>query len=62
MDALPFCQAFLALKCWKPKETDIDPKTGGEHIKKRRLEPGLNLNEAGTPTRRHYSVEEHVKA
>jgi transcriptional regulator with XRE-family HTH domain len=36
---LPFCSLTLTAK--KPSKSPIDPKTIGEHIKKRRLELGL---------------------
>lgn len=35
------------LKCLKPKETDFEPRTLGEHIKKKRLEIKLTQREAG---------------
>jgi transcriptional regulator with XRE-family HTH domain len=34
-------------KCRKPKESDFEPETLGEHIRKRRLELGLSQKEAG---------------
>jgi transcriptional regulator with XRE-family HTH domain len=41
---LPF--ARVTLKCLKPKETDFQPQTLGEHIRKRRLELGLTQKDA----------------
>jgi len=41
---LPFVAA--ALKALKTKETDFEPQTLGEHLKKRRLNLGLTQNEA----------------
>ena len=37
----------IKLKCKKPKNYSDDPKTVGEHIKKRRMELGLTLKTAG---------------
>jgi transcriptional regulator with XRE-family HTH domain len=36
----------IRLKALKPKETDFEPKTLGEHIKKRRLELTLSQKQA----------------
>lgn len=36
----------VTLKCLKPKKTDFEPRTLGEHIKKKRLELGLTQKEA----------------
>ena len=36
----------LTLKALKPKESDFEPRTLGEHIRKRRLELGLTQKEA----------------
>ena len=36
----------VTLKCLKPKETDFEPHTLGEHIRKRRLELGLTQKDA----------------
>jgi transcriptional regulator with XRE-family HTH domain len=41
---LPF--APVTLKCLKPKEPDLEPKTLGDHIRKRRRELGLTQKEA----------------
>lgn len=37
----------IKLKCKKPKGYSENPKTVGEHIRKRRMELGLTLKEAG---------------
>jgi transcriptional regulator with XRE-family HTH domain len=36
----------IRLKALKPKETDFEPKTLGEHVRKRRLELKLNQRQA----------------
>lgn len=36
----------VTLKCLKPKESDFDPQTLGEHIRKKRLELGLSQRQA----------------
>jgi transcriptional regulator with XRE-family HTH domain len=36
----------ITLKALKPKESDFEPETMGEHVKKRRLELGLTQNRA----------------
>ena len=38
--------APITLKALKPKETDFEPKTLGEHVRKRRLELRLTQKEA----------------
>jgi transcriptional regulator with XRE-family HTH domain len=38
----------VTLKCLKPNETDFEPKTLGEHLRKRRLELRLTQREAAT--------------
>lgn len=38
----------VRLKALKPKETDFEPKTLGEHIKRVRLERGLKQTEVAT--------------
>jgi transcriptional regulator with XRE-family HTH domain len=38
--------ASIRLKALKPKETDFEPRTLGEHIKKRRVELGLTQKQA----------------
>jgi DNA-binding transcriptional regulator YiaG len=42
---LPF--AAVTLKALKPKETDVQPQTLGEHLRTRRLTLGLSQAEAG---------------
>lgn len=42
---LPF--VLIKLKCQKPKGYSENPKTIGEHVRKRRMELGLTLREAG---------------
>jgi len=37
----------IRLKALKPKETDFEPKTLGEHLRKRRLELRLTQTQAG---------------
>ena len=37
----------VTLKALKPKETDFEPQTLGEHIRKRRLQLGLTQKAAG---------------
>lgn len=36
----------MTLKCLKPKESDFEPKTVGEHLRKKRLELGLSQHQA----------------
>ena len=52
---LPFTP--IRLKCKKPKDYRDEPRTLGEHIRKRRRESGLTLGEVGTLLRvTEYSV------
>jgi len=36
----------VTLKCLKPKDTDFEPKTLGEHVRRRRLELRLSQRQA----------------
>lgn len=38
----------VSLKCLKPKETDFEPKTLGDHLLRRRLALGLSQRQAAT--------------
>src|SRR5437667_9909875 len=36
----------IRIKCLKPKDTDFEPRTLGEHVRKRRLQLGLTQKRA----------------